>query len=200
MRDPRRALNPRTVFGLGGAVLSATAALVGLLHSLVLLGEPLRDDLLRIQRGQWGLVAASAGVFLAFLVLLPVRVRRDWRGHGLYAAFVVSLFAEMFGFPLTAYLLSSAVGWTLFERGFMGYSLRHPQYLGLILVTAGWLVHWPTVPGLLMWPLLTAAYVRQARKEEQELRSRFGALYEEYARRTPPWIPRYVFPGRPANA
>lgn len=32
--------------------------------------------------------------------------------------------------------------------------LRHPQYLGILLVTAGWLVHWPTIPGLAMWPIL----------------------------------------------
>jgi protein-S-isoprenylcysteine O-methyltransferase Ste14 len=56
-------------------------------------------------------------------------------------------------------------------------------------VTAGWLIHWPTLPGLLMWPVLVLLYVRQAHREEAELARRFGEAYQAYARRTPGWFP-----------
>jgi hypothetical protein len=41
-----------------------------------------------IDRGRWELVAGSIAVFLAFVALIPVRLRRDWRTHGVYGAFV----------------------------------------------------------------------------------------------------------------
>ncbi len=219
------------VLGLGGAALAAAVLVVGAGHALVLLATGrLGDDLLTISRGRWDLVVGSVAVFVAFLALIPVRVRRDWRSHGIYAAFVVSLFAEMFGFPLTAYVLSAGVGLTLFERQFMRYMytvgmpvgsvitcagvllvvlgwreiyrargalatggvyryVRHPQYLGILLVTAGWLVHWPTLPGLAMWPVLVILYYRLARREDAYLDREFGDAYRAYARRTPMLLP-----------
>jgi protein-S-isoprenylcysteine O-methyltransferase Ste14 len=102
-------------------------------------------DQLAIDRSRWDLVIGSIAVFLLFLGLIPVRVKADWRSHGLYVAFVVSLFAEMFGFPLSAYFLSTALGLTLFERQFMLYMYRIGMplgslvtFLGVLLIVLGW--------------------------------------------------------------
>ena len=68
--------------------------------------------------------------------------------------------------------------------------VRHPQYTGLILFTLGWVLHWPAVLTLLLWPLLAAAYVWLARREERALEHRFGEAYRVYATRTPRFLPR----------
>ncbi len=67
--------------------------------------------------------------------------------------------------------------------------VRHPQYTGLLLFTLGWLLHWPTVLTLLLWPILAMAYVWLARREEQELASAFGDAYRGYSERTPRFFP-----------
>jgi protein-S-isoprenylcysteine O-methyltransferase Ste14 len=67
--------------------------------------------------------------------------------------------------------------------------VRHPQYDGFILIMLGFLLQWPTLLTLLMFPVLVFMYVRLARKEEQEVRAEFGEAYEDYARRTPGLIP-----------
>lgn len=175
-------------------------------------------------------MVGSTLIFLAFLALIPVRTKGDWRSHGVYAAFIVSLFAEMFGFPLSAYFLSSVFGLTLFEREFMAYMyrigmplgsmitfvgilliilgwrevyrakdrlatqgiyryVRHPQYLGILLVTAGWLVHWPTVPGLIMWPVLAFLYYRLSVREDGFLAEKFDGEYRAWAAGTSRFLP-----------
>jgi protein-S-isoprenylcysteine O-methyltransferase Ste14 len=68
--------------------------------------------------------------------------------------------------------------------------VRHPQYVGFILIMAGFLLQWPTLLTLAMFPILVWMYVRLARQEEREARAEFGAAYVQYAERVPGFIPR----------
>ena len=67
--------------------------------------------------------------------------------------------------------------------------IRHPQYTGFLLMTLGLLVHWATLPLLIMWPLLVRQYVRLAQMEEEEMIEKFGQEYEDYMMKTPRFIP-----------
>ena len=204
--------------------------------------------------GLWSLVILNSGLFLffAFSFFKP-RTTRDWRTFGSFSAFIVALFAEMYGFPLTIYLFSGwlqhrlpgvnllthdaghlwyellgftgnphlnpihlasnvlvvggfwllASAWrvlyaaqrdgTLAESGPYHY-VRHPQYLAFILVMVGFLVQWPTVITLVMFPVLLTMYVRLAHREEREVAAAFPQRWPAYAARTPRWIPRLSQP------
>jgi protein-S-isoprenylcysteine O-methyltransferase Ste14 len=70
--------------------------------------------------------------------------------------------------------------------------IRHPQYTGLLLFTCGWILHWPSVLTLALWPLLVAAYLWLAKREEAMAVEEFGAAYLEYAAKTKRFIPFLV--------
>jgi len=68
--------------------------------------------------------------------------------------------------------------------------IRHPQYAGFLLILLGFLVQWPTLLTLLMFPILVTMYVRLARREACEVLAEFGETYARYAAITPAFFPR----------
>jgi protein-S-isoprenylcysteine O-methyltransferase Ste14 len=200
--------------------------------------------------GLWSLVIFNSAVFILFsLSFFKPRTRRDWRSFGAFSGFLVALFTEMYGFPLTIYFLSGWLqalypsidwfshdaghlpemlfGWTanphlgpfhllsfvfigggfvlistawrvLYEAQRAGtlaetgpYArVRHPQYLGFILIMLGFLLQWPTILTLAMFPALVVMYWRLAVHEEREVEAEFGDAFRHYAAQVPPFIPR----------
>ncbi len=77
---------------------------------------------------------------------------------------------------------------------------RHPQYVAFILIMLGFLLQWPTLPTVVMFPILTFMYVRLAIKEEKDVEAEFGEEYRRWAAVTLSFIPRLSKPEQQANA
>jgi protein-S-isoprenylcysteine O-methyltransferase Ste14 len=191
----------------------------------------------------WGYVVLNFILLGLFLLFIAFRRKVARLPSSVYLAFILALYFEMYGFPLTMYLVNAIFGFNnaatlwyllvpltgsdlffsiylsvilpisnmiilsgiflivfgwrrifrakdeLVTNGIYGY-VRHPQYLGFLLLTAGIDFLWVTFSTLLLWPILAFLYYRLAKEEEEKMEERFGEEYRKYKNTVPMFIPR----------
>ncbi|HEA70545.1 hypothetical protein LCGC14_0928790 [marine sediment metagenome] len=188
------------------------------------------------------MVVVYSVLFGSFIIFIPFKKKVQRRTTGVYLAFVIALAFEMFGIPLSIYIITwlfgiyyptDAVwghtlypfigltgmwigtalnivgvifiirGWKKIYREYWGQELdkkklvttgiyryiRHPQYSGFIIITLGLLIHWATIPLIIMLPILVLLYYKLSKKEEKLLEDEFGDKYLEYKREVPRFFP-----------
>lgn len=200
--------------------------------------------------GLWGLVILNSIIFIGFAFsFFKPQTKRDWRTFGAFSAFIIALFVEMYGFPLSIFLLSGwltshypGVNFLTHDNGHLIHTLlgmkgdphfdpfhiasnififggfiilsyswhtlwkaqkdhklatfglyayvRHPQYVAFIIIMFGFLLQWPTLVTLIMFPILTYMYIRLALSEEKMALAEFGEEYQQWAAKTPRFFPK----------
>ncbi len=67
--------------------------------------------------------------------------------------------------------------------------MRHPQYSGILLISFGFLIQWPTLITLILFPFLVVMYYRLAKREEKDIEKEYKEEYLNYKKRVPMFIP-----------
>jgi protein-S-isoprenylcysteine O-methyltransferase Ste14 len=68
--------------------------------------------------------------------------------------------------------------------------MRHPQYLGFLIMTFGMNLEWATLITTVLWPLLAVLYYTLGKQEDKENEEQFGEEYLKYERSVPSFFPR----------